>query len=356
MDKNKDINNHQIMNEYMHSLIKTLQKEVQSKFLSNPKLYIYYKYNSNKLILFIFVKVTKRNPWYKDGDINYLIKVGKDYPEKPPYVCCLTDFHDKISIFDMRNIQKNLVGNWNQKYTINDLINEMLTFSDTLAYQAENKLLPTVGEYIYNSYIYDINDFLLNNENIFFRIYYLADDTDSDIYKNEKYMILTKTTALFFSNKDPNKKQLCRIEFKFELTWIDSIKRFKNSKYPDFYFFEFVWNTHSNYTHKFVFGTKTDMNTNNKINDLIIDRRRYLLNTFKYFEKHNDNSVEIIDKIINIKESYFYNIRFSRSLFDQIHKLFKKIISLFNSYNDEGYQKYVQKLQMFIGKYGNVSN
>ena len=65
MDKNKDINNHQIMNEYMHSLIKTLQKEVQSKFLSNPKLYIYYKYNSNKLILFIFVKVTKRNPWYK---------------------------------------------------------------------------------------------------------------------------------------------------------------------------------------------------------------------------------------------------------------------------------------------------
>ena len=72
------------------------------------------------------------------------------------------------------------------------------------------------------------------------------------------------------------------------------------------------------------------MNTNNKINDLIID------------------------KIINIKESYFYNIRFSRSLFDQIHKLFKKIISLFNSYNDEGYQKYLQKLHMFIGKYGNV--
>ena len=167
-------------------------------------------------------------------------------------------------------------------------------------------------------------------------------------------MILTKTTALFFSSRNPNKKQLCRMEFKFELTWIDSIKRFKNNKYPDLYFFEFIWNSHSNYTEKFVFGTKSDMNTNNKINDLIIDRRRYLLNTFKYFEKHNDNSVEIIDKIINIKESYFYNIRFSRSLFDQIHKLFKKIISLFNSYNDEGYQKYLQKLHMFIGKYGNV--
>ena len=174
MEKNKDIDNRNIMNEYMHSLIKSLQKEVQSQFLSNPKLYIYYKYNSELFILYIFIKVTKRNPWYKDGDINYLIKVTKDYPQKPPYACCLTDFHDKVSIFDMRNIQKNLVGEWNQKLTINHLINEMLTFSDTLGYQVDKALLPTVGEYYYHSYIYDLNDFLLNSENIFFRIYYLV--------------------------------------------------------------------------------------------------------------------------------------------------------------------------------------
>ena len=352
MDKNKDKNNHQIMNEYMHSLIKSLQYEIQSQFLNHEKLYIYYKYNSDILILYIFVKVFKRNPWYKDGDINYLIKVTKDYPQKPPYVCCLTDFHDKVNIFDMRNIQKNLVGEWNQKYTINLLINEMLTFSDTLAFQAENRLLPTVGEYIYNSYIYDLNDFLLNNENIFFRIYYLADDSGKDIYKNEKYMILTKSTALFFSSRNPNKKQFCQIEFKFELTWIDTIRRFSLSKYPDFYFFEFIWSNHSNYTHKFVFGTKTDMDTNNKLYDLIIDRRRFLLNNFQYFEKHNDNSVDVMEKIINIKESYLSNYRFSKSLFDQIHKLYRKIIGIYNSYNDEGYQKFVQKLQMFINRYG----
>ena len=111
MEKKYSLNSHQIMNDYMHSLINSLQKEIQSQFMSNPKLYIYYKYNSNNLILYIFVKVIKKNPWYKDGDIFYLIKVGKDYPEIPPYVCCLTDFHDKVSIFDMRNIQKNLVEN-----------------------------------------------------------------------------------------------------------------------------------------------------------------------------------------------------------------------------------------------------
>ena len=350
-NKDKNINNYQIMNEYMHSLIRSLQKEVQSNFLSNPKLYIYYKYNSKMLTLYVFIKVHKRNPWYKDGDINYLITIGKDYPKKAPYVCCLTDFHDKINIFDMRNIQKNLVGEWNQKCTISHLIAEMLTFSDTLAFQAENDLLPAVGEYIYSSYTYDINDFLINNENLLFRIFYLADEKNVDIYKKEKYMILTRTTALFFSRKNQNKKQLCRIEFKFELTWIDSLRTFSNSKYPEFIFFEFIWNNHSNYLHKFVFAIKKDMKTDNKIYDNIIDRKRDLLNKFKFFEKHNDNNAEIIEKIINIKQNYLNNYRFSRSLYEQINKLYKKIINIFSSFNDEGYQQYVQKLQMFLGKY-----
>ena len=348
--KNND-NNYQIMNEYMHSLIKSLQKEVQNQFLSNPKLYIYYKYNSEKLILYVFVKVTKRNPCYKDGEINYLIKIGKDYPEKPPYVSCLTEFHDKISIFDNRNIQKNLIGDWNQKYTINNIIEELLTFSDTLAYQSENKLLPTVGEYNYMSYTYDLNDFLINNDNLFFRTFYLASDSNIDITKNEKYMILTKTTILFFSCKNTNRKQLCKMEFKFELIWINSIRRFSNTKYPDFNFFEFIWNTHSNYSHKFIFATKNDMKKNDILYDNILDRKRYLLNNFKYFEKYKDNDVDTLEKIINIKENYLNNYRFSKSLFDQVHKLYRNIIDMFNSYNDNGYQKYVQKLQMFLGKY-----
>ena len=354
MEANKNINikEHEMMDEYMHSLINTFQKDIQNQFSKyDEKLYIYYKYNSEKLIIYVFVRVTKHNPCYKDGNIYYLITIGKDYPEKAPYVNCLTDFHEKISIFDMRNIQKNLVGEWNQKKTINNLIFEMMTFSDTLAFQAENKLLPTVGEYIYSSYIYDINDFLLNTENLFFRIFYLAGEKNADIYQNEKYMVLTKSTLLFFSSKYPNNKQLCRIEFKFELTWIDSLKRYSINKYPEFIFFEPVWNNHSNYLNKFVFATKKDMKTDNKIYDNILDRKRYLLNTFKYFEKHNDNDVQTMDAIINIKEGYLNTVRYSISLFEQIHKLYKKIIDIFNSFNDNGYQMYVQRLQMFLNKY-----
>ena len=93
------------------------------------------------------------------------------------------------------------------------------------------------------------------------------------------------------------------------------------------------------------------MKLDNKIYDNILDRKRYLLNTFTYFEKHNDNDVETMEKIINIKENYLNNVKFSINLFDQIHKLYKKIIDIFNSFNDNGYQKYVQKLQMFLNKY-----
>ena len=86
--------------------------------------------------------------------------------------------------------------------------------------------------------------------------------------------------------------------------------------------------------------------------DLIIDRGRYLLNSFKYFEKNVDNSVEVMENIINIKEGYLDNIRFSKCLFDQIYKLYRKIIGIYNSFNDEDYQKYVKKLQTFLAKYG----
>ena len=354
----KNSSEYKKMNEYMHSLIKSLQIDVQNKFLSNPKLYIYYKYNSDILTLYIFVKVTKRNPCYKDGQINYLIILGQEYPERPPYVCCLTDFHEKINIFDMRNIQKNLIGEWSQKCSISDIIYEMLTFSDTLAFQSDFKLLPLVGEYLYGSYIYDLNDFLLNSENLLFRTFYFSDVTgkkeDEDFSKNEAFMVITNTTILFFKSKNNKNKKFCRLEYKFELIWIDSMRRYTLNKYPDFYFFEFLWNNHSNYTSKFVFGTKSERTINDKIYDTIIDRKRYLLNNFKFFEKYNDNNIQIMEQIIEIKENYFKQVRFSKFLYDQICELYKKIINKYNSMNinDNGYKMYIQnKLQNFIAKY-----
>ena len=346
-----------ILQEYMQSTINNIKSEINNKFSkdNNKNLCIYYKYNEEKRIFNIFIIIFKKNNnYYKNEDITYLIKVGEEYPQKPPTVQCLTDFHEKLDIFDMKNIQKNLIEDWKQNNNINDLISELITFSDAIVFQAENKLLPNVGEYYYNSYIYDLNDFLLNQNNIFFRVYYFSNaENSNDISNNERYMILTKNTILFLSSKNPKKKNQCLIEFKFELTWIDTLKRFSLQKYPGFTFFKFEWNNHSNYLHKFVFGTKEDKNIVNKINELIVDRKRYLLNNFKYFEKVSDNDVETLEKIINIKEKYL-EMTFSTYLYYQTHKLYRNIINIFNSMNDEGYKKYVNKLQNFISQYEKV--
>ena len=60
-----------------------------------------------------------------------------------------------------------------------------------------------------------------------------------------------------------------------------------------------------------------------------------------------------MEKIINIKEKYL-EIHFTKNLFYQINKLYRNIIDIFNSMNDEGYKKYVEKLQNFLSKYEKV--
>ena len=351
-NKKEKENEIKVIQEYMKSTINTIKEEINKKFAKdNNNLYIYYKYNVEKRVFNIFVVVIKKNNCYKKKEITYLIKVGEGYPNKAPLVYCLTDFNEKIDIFDMKNIQKHLIEQWKQNNTICDLIVELNSFSDAIIFQVENKLLPDIGEYYYNSYIYDINDLLLNKNNIFFRVYYFTDaENTADIKKNERYMIITKGTILFLNSSNPRKKNNCLIEYKFDLTWIESLKRFSLQKYPNYIFFRFEWNNHSNYMYKFVFGTNEDKDVVNKINDIIVDRKRYLLNNFKYFEKYNDNDVETLEKIINIKEK-FLEMKFSQYLYYQTHKLYRKIINIFNSMNDEGYKLYVNKLQNFISKY-----
>ena len=353
LGKPKDL---KILNEYMQSTINNIKSEINNKFSKEKnKINIYYKYYSEKRIFSIYFIIFNNDKNYKTKDITYLITITEEYPQKAPNVYCLTEFHEKLDIFDMKNIQKNLIEQWKQKNTVSDLLSELLIFSKALAFQADNMLVPNIGEYHYNSYIYNLNDFLLNKNNVFFRVYYFSSqEKNKDINKNERYMIITKNCILFLANKIPDKKNLCILEFKFELTWIESLKKFNASKYPDFSFFEFIWNNHSNYFHKFVFGTKGNKSIVNKINEMILERKKYLLNNFKYFEKFSDNDVPTLEKIICIKEK-FLDIAFSKALYYQIHKLYRNIINIFNSMNDEGYKNYVNKLQKFITKFEKIN-
>ena len=343
-----------LMQEYMLSVVNSINNEISKIKEKYNNIYIYYKYNSESLLLNIFIVIYKnKNEHYKNNEITYLITLEEDYPKKPPMVFCLTDFYEKLDIFDGRNIQKNLIHNWKLNNNINDLIHELFSFSDILIYQSEEKLLPNIGEYHYNSYIYNINDFLLNNRNTFFRILYIKNN--GELGTKDRYMIITSSKVLFFFSKNQKYKNYCILENKFELTWIDSVRYFSLQKYPNYTFFEFQWNNHSSFLNKFMFAIKDNKTNDSQIKDIIIDRKRYLLNNFKLFEKNNDNDVETIEKIINVKQHCLEKV-YSKNIFYQIQKLYNNIINIFNSMNDEGYKIYVKKLQEFLTKFSKNKN
>jgi ubiquitin-protein ligase len=82
-----------ILNEYMLSTISSIQEEILLKYPQETSdFYVYNKYDEKTRILEIFVtllKETKIN--YRDFNINFLLIVTEEYPNKAPLVFCFTD-------------------------------------------------------------------------------------------------------------------------------------------------------------------------------------------------------------------------------------------------------------------------
>ena len=82
-----------ILNEYMLSTISSIQEDLLLKYPQETSdFYVYNKYDEKTRILEIFVtllKETKIN--YRDFNINFLLIVTEEYPNKAPLVFCFTD-------------------------------------------------------------------------------------------------------------------------------------------------------------------------------------------------------------------------------------------------------------------------
>ena len=89
--KNNSIKN------YILSLVSSIKQELSMNFPSETsEFYIYIKYYENYKILKIFVSLlrqTKIN--YREMNINFVIIINEEYPNKPPLVFCLTDVNNK---------------------------------------------------------------------------------------------------------------------------------------------------------------------------------------------------------------------------------------------------------------------
>ena len=65
----------------------------------------------------------------------------------PLLFVCLTEFNKYFDIFNMRNIQDNLIPEWSNKFSITDLIMKIPSLLESIDYQVSQKLFPNIGEY-----------------------------------------------------------------------------------------------------------------------------------------------------------------------------------------------------------------
>jgi hypothetical protein len=170
-------------------------------------------YNKTFTSQLIYKKKSETNPM--NYDLYFSITLDTDYPRSVPIVKSLTHFSFP-TLFDNRNlifsvINHNWVGknsdspsannlfiNDNSDYSyltrpLEEIIHNIPKFLNRLIENTSNKILVYYGDYKIDS-IYDMNDFLTNQDLDFFRV----EQVIRKEKKKERYIVLTDVYFLFF--------------------------------------------------------------------------------------------------------------------------------------------------------------
>lgn len=253
----------------------------------------------------------------------------------------------------MRNIQKNLIPKWNSSNKISELIDEMPKLCDGFEYQIGQSLLPDMGEYYINSKKYDVNDFLRNKNNKFFRLS-VPDKNESEnkTYFYERYLIITSIAFIILEPVDQKYKNIVRINYVGDLFQIKKVETFINTQeeYKDLSCFQIKWekNYNNQLTIPMCGNTKNSVVKN--ICECIEKRKEKLIKTFNIIQKDENANINIMEKIISIKEKLI-DEKINDSIYEEINSIYQKIIEVLASLNGEDFKKYLEKLQNFINKY-----
>ena len=349
-DKNKIKHKEQIIRE-----------EIKNEFKNNKNIYIYDKISVKYSIIEIFVILLKNSDYNKrEIDITFLIIIKEDFPINAPLVFCLTEFNKNLDIFDVRNIQKNLIPNWTTYTKLSDLIKNLPILIENIDSQVSHKLLPDIGEYYINSLHYDLNDFFLNVNNKFFRAKIIKNNynDEDDIY--DMYLIITKSNLIFLKSCYEDKKNICKIKYIINIVEIIKLKNYSNliEDLKGFSCFQIVLEekTENKKLSDLIICVDENNLIINQISQLIVERKEKLLKKFKYFEKMGKNKINDIEKIIEIKKNLIKNKK-DENIFNQIHELYNKLIEISSNKEGEDFSKYVKDFQNFLGSYDkNVKN
>ena len=331
-----------------------IREEIQNEFGNDKNIYIYDKILVKYNIIEIFVILLNNTSYNRRQiDITFLIIIREDYPKNSPLVFCLTEFNKNLDIFDVRNIQKNLILNWTTYCKLSDLIKNIPILIENLDSQVTNKLQPDIGEYYINSLHYDLNDFLLNINNKFFRVKInIISNNNEDIF--DMYLIITKSNLIFLKPCYEEKKNICKIRYIINLIEIIGLKNYPNSneELKGLVSFQIILDEKSSnkkINDLIIFVEEKNLIIN-QINSLIKERKEKILKKFKYFEKSEMNTISDIEKIIEIKKNLIKKKK-DENIFNQIHELYNKLIEISSNKEGEDFSKYVKDFQNFLGSY-----
>lgn len=321
----------------------------------SKKIFINSKLNKEKNNLIIFINYkhdTDINPLTLD--IKFHIILDEDFPHSQPVVNCLSNFVFP-TIFDNRNLLFSIIKhNWSKDSSINEIIDAIPYF---ILRVSENCLLDTLvyyGEYHIDK-IYDINEFLLNDEINLFRCYqYFANKKNLTKTKKDRYIILTDVYFLLF---DPIEqyKNLAKLLFWGDIRQLSNFRceeikeercdslilEWKNGKQVQISF-EFTFKDLS--IKEFVEVSLSKIESITKKYKMFQDdiwKFGEVNNTFNFSNKdYLLNLISIKEKIYKTKKSYI--------LINELITLYNKIIEILSINNDAAYKDFLIKLQNLL--------
>ena len=251
----------------------------------------------------------------------------------------------------MRNIRNKLILYWSNKNQISELISELPSFCNNFENQVKEGILPNIGIYYLNSYKYNINDFLSNNNNICFKIK-VPYQEENDLILKDKFLLITSSTIMILESVEENSKNICIINYIGELFAVEKIEKYENDKniFEPYYCFKIIWTKNIKIAYNNVICVENEEKSKTDIKDIILVRRDIINNNFQFFEKNEKLEVEDYKFIIDIKKKLIQK-QPNEIIYDEINKCYQKLIEILSNDEDENIQNYIDDLHKFIENY-----
>lgn len=245
---------------------------------------------------------------------------------------------------------KCLCAEWKTNSTISSLIQNIPSLLNCFENDIQHGVLILYGDYIQYDLTYSINDFMINNQNILKKIQIMAKNEKGKTSYETRYLVITHLYLIIFYNENLNNQSKVKISFYGELRTIDSINRvsINDEEIKEKAALKIVWKT--NAPRKLTNLLIVDQLENDEIKNIMMDRKAKIEEKFKLFHNDEDNSVDKLNKIIEIKEM-FLDKCYNEYCLKIINELYLKIIEIFSIQNDGGFKPYLERMHKLFNKF-----